>query len=144
MPSGAANVRGVKGLSSEYAICFYSSVPIHMKQTVAHQLCIQRGRFELSPGYNLLNLNFPNCLSLTHIERQSSKTHIDSNTGPAQNVQYHKPDTDIPSLSGHGSLRGAQKFVGINADLHNIVDNGEERSQRKGSHEEGHEPELED
>ena len=58
-------------------------------------------------------------------------------------VQNVKPDADILSPVGDGSSHLTNELVWVNANLKDVVGESEERSQRKGSHKDCNETELE-
>ena len=69
-------------------------------------------------------------------------TYIAYNSKMCERVKNREPHPDVLGLLSDGPPRLADKLVCVESDLHPVVEQGEERSERERSHEDRDEAKL--
>lgn len=70
-------------------------------------------------------------------------THVGDDGQVRQGLQYVEPDSDVLGALSHRPAVLARKLVGVQTDLHPVVEEGEERREGERCHEDGDESKLE-
>lgn len=71
-------------------------------------------------------------------------THIANDGDPGQEVENGKPNADVLSSLGYTPSGLTDEFVGVQADLDPVVQEGEQGGEGECRHEDGYKPELKD
>ena len=72
----------------------------------------------------------------------SMTTYIAYDSEVCQGIKYREPDPDVLSLLSDGPPRLADKLVCVESDLHPVVEQSEERSERERGHKDRDEAKL--
>jgi len=75
--------------------------------------------------------------------RRGGRPHVGDDGQVRQGFQDVEPDADVLGALGHRPAVLARELVRVQADLHPVVEEGEERRQGERRHEDGDEPKLE-
>ena len=71
-------------------------------------------------------------------------THIRCDSHDGDTLKDGLPGSDILGLLRHDAAKLRGDFPGVDPDLKQVVDQSQDRSQREGRHEQGHEAKLDD